>query len=100
MKIDGHAKEKEAMKEFHEGNRQEGIKIQDEFVAELREALKSQDHCSCKKPCKYHGKCVECVAIHRAHQEHLPNCFRSMVNEKIAVLSGLTEDTIVEDLSR
>ena len=100
MKIDGHEKEKEAMKEFHKGNRQEGIKIQDEFVAELREALKSQDHCSCKKPCKYHGKCVECVAIHRAHQEHLPNCFRSMVNEKIAVLSGLTEDTIVEDLSR
>lgn len=100
MIIDGHAKEKEAMEEFHKGNRQEGSKIQDEFVEELREALKTQDHCSCKKPCKYHGKCVECVAIHRAHREHLPNCFRSMVNEKIAVISGLTEDTLIEDLSR
>ena len=35
----------------------------------------------------------ECVAIHRAHQEHVPNCMRTMINQKIAVLSELTEHT-------
>ena len=97
MNIDGHEKEKAAMRAFHEGDRKKGYALQDEFVAELREALQSQDHCSCKKPCKYHGKCVECVAIHRAHREHLPNCFQSMINERVAAISALTEDSYVKE---
>ena len=98
MIIDGHEKEKEAMRAFHAGEREKGYALQDEFVRELREAFKGKDHCSCKKPCKYHGKCMECVSIHRAHREHLPNCFRSMVNERVAAISALTEDSYAEEL--
>lgn len=97
MKIDDNPIEKEAMEAFRQGNRVEGLKIQDRFVDTLHEAMKEQDHCSCKKACKYHGKCVECVAIHRAHQEHLPNCFRDMVNRKIKSLSELTEHTVLDN---
>ncbi|WIV13684.1 LPS biosynthesis protein [Proteiniborus sp. MB09-C3] len=100
MIIDGHPKEKEAMEAFHQGNRAEGLKIQDEFIEDLRDAMKTQDHCSCKKACKFHGKCIECVAIHRAHQDHLPNCFRIMVNQKILKISELTEHTIIDDLKK
>lgn len=101
MTIDGNPKEKKAMEAFHRGDRAEGLKIQDEFVDELRNALRSQDHCSCKKACKFHGKCIECVSIHRAHQDHLPNCFHIMVNQKLESLLQLTEyemnDTIQPD---
>lgn len=100
MIIDGNPKEKKAMEEFHKGNRAEGLKIQDEFVKDLRNAMKTQDHCSCTKACKFHGKCIECVAIHRAHEDHLPNCFHNMINKKIMNLSELTEHTITEDFNK
>ena len=93
MIIDGHSKEKEAMEAFKRGDNAEGVRLQDAFISEFREARKTQDHCPCREACKYHGKCVECVAIHRAHQDHLPYCFRTMVNEKIEALSALTEHT-------
>ena len=40
----------------------------------------------------------ECVAIHRAHQEHVPNCMRPILNSKIKVLSELTEHTIANEI--
>jgi hypothetical protein len=100
MKIDGNRKEKNAMKAFRLGNTVEGHMLQDEFVAEVRESLKTQDHCSCTAKCKYHGKCIECVAIHRAHREHLPYCFRDMVNDRIAAVSELTEHSIMYNLPK
>ena len=51
MKIEGNEKEIAAMKEFHKGNRREGLKLQEEFVAEFREAYKDKDHCHCQKGC-------------------------------------------------
>ena len=94
MDIDKNPLECKAMEAFRNGEQETGFMLQDEFVAQLRESIKSQDHCPCKKSaCKYHGNCLECVAIHRAHQEHLPVCFRDMVNERIQQLSTLTEDT-------
>lgn len=98
MIIDGNAKEKEAMSSFHAGDRKEGLRIQEEFAKAFREEYAEKDHCSCKKACRYHGNCKECVAIHRAHEEHLPNCFRNMVNKKISQISELTEHTIREEL--
>ncbi len=98
MVIDGNPKEKESMKAFHQGNRVEGQKLQEEFMAEFREEYKEKDHCSCKNACQYHGNCKECVAIHRAHQEHLPNCMRQMVNQKIKMLSELTEHTVANEI--
>jgi hypothetical protein len=96
MIIDGNQKEKAAMQAFNMGNKVEGQRLQDEFVAELLESIKTEDHCSCSVQCKYHGKCLECVAIHRAHREHLPCCFWDMVNDKIATLSELTEHSIID----
>jgi len=91
MKIDGNQKEKEAMFEFRRGNLQEGQRLQQEFVCEFREEYRDRDHCPCREACRYHGQCRECVAIHRAHQEHVPNCLRPLINRKLKDLSELTE---------
>lgn len=99
MIIDGNEIEKRAMKEFHLGNRKEGLRIQEEFASAFRTEYASKDHCSCTKACRYHGNCKECVAIHRAHQEHVPNCMRPLINKKIAVLSELTEHTYAKELT-
>ena len=40
MQIENHPKELAAMEEFQKGNRREGLKLQEEFVAEFREAYK------------------------------------------------------------
>lgn len=94
MVIENHPKELAAMEEFHKGNREEGLRLQEEFAAEFRKEYKEKDHCSCKKACRYHGNCRECVAIHRAHQEHVPNCMRPILNKKFKLLSELTEHTL------
>ena len=94
MIIEGNEKEIEAMEQFHKGNRQEGLRLQEEFAAAFREEYKDP----CKKACRYHGNCKECVAIHRAHQEHVPNCMRPIINAKIKLLSELTEHTIAEEI--
>lgn len=94
MIIDGNPKEKEAMAAFHRGDRPEGLRLQEEFAAAFRVEYREKDHCPCKKACRYHGNCKECVAIHRAHQEHVPNCMRDMLNQKIRQLSQLTEHSI------
>ena len=80
MVIENHPKELAAMEEFHKGNREEGLRLQEEFAAEFRK--------------EYHGNCRECVAIHRAHQEHVPNCMRPILNKKFKLLSELTEHTL------
>ena len=98
MMIENNPKELAAMKEFHKGNRPEGLRLQEEFAAEFREEYKDKDHCPCKKACRYHGNCKECVAIHRAHQEHVPNCLRPMLNKKIKLLSELTEQSLADEI--
>ena len=98
MKIEGNEIEKAAMAEFHKGNRAEGLRLQEEFAAQFRQEYKEKDHCPCQKACRYHGNCKEGVAIHRAHQEHVPNCMREMLNKRIRLLSELTEHTIAREI--
>lgn len=98
MKIDENEKEIAAMEQFHMGNRPEGLRLQEEFAAAFREEYKDKDHCPCKKACRYHGNCKECVAIHRAHQEHVPNCMRPMLNKKIKSMSELTEHSLADEI--
>ena len=93
MIIENNAKELAAMQEFHNGNRQEGLRLQEEFAAQFRAEYADKDHCPCRKACRYHGNCKECVAIHRAHQEHVPNCMRPMLNKKIKALQDLQAAT-------
>ena len=52
MIIEGNQKEIDAMKEFHKGNRKEGLRLQEEFASAFREEFKDKDHCSCKKACR------------------------------------------------
>ena len=98
MMIENNPKELAAMQEFHKGNRQEGLRLQEEFAADFREEYRHRDHCPCQKACRYHGNCKECVAIHRAHQEHVPNCMRPMLNRKLKLLSELTEHTLAREI--
>ena len=77
MKIEYNEKEIAAMAEFHKGNRAEGLRLQEEFAAEFRK---------------------EYAAIHRAHQEHVPNCMRPMINKKLKILSELTEHTLANEI--
>ena len=93
----GNPIEKAAMEQFHKGNRQEGLRIQEEIrgLPVPSEEYKDKDHCPCKKACRYHGNCKECVAIHRAHQgARVPNCMRDLINQKLRALSELTEHTL------
>ena len=38
------------------------------------------------------------VAIHRAHQEHVPNCMRPLINKKLKLMSELTEHTLANEI--
>ena len=98
MIIDGNLKEKEAMAAYHRGDRMEGRRLQNEFITEFHEEYDKKDHCPCRKACRTHGNCKECVAIHRAHQEHVPNCMREMLNQKIRLLSELTEHSVASEI--
>ena len=40
MIIEGNEKEIEAMEQFHKGNRQEGLRLQEEFASAFREEYK------------------------------------------------------------
>ena len=98
MIIEGNPIQKEAMDAFHKGDRTEGLRLQEEFAATFRREYREKDHCPCQKACRYHGNCKECVAIHRAHQEHVPNCMRPLINKKLKSLSELTEHTIANEI--
>ena len=89
MTIDDNELEKLAMEAFRKGNDREGHQLQNRFLAEVHAS--GQDHCSCTTKCPHHGKCADCVVIHRGHQDHLPNCFHPMVNRRIAAVSALAE---------
>jgi len=48
--------------------------------------------CSCPKTaCEWHGKCVECVTLHRYAKKHIPNCLQQFVNEKIKAIADIGE---------
>ena len=89
MTIDKHEMEMRAMDLFKQGKSKEASQLQDEFLKVVKES--GEDHCTCPGKCKFHGKCVECVTIHRGHSDHLPHCFRNMVNERLEGLSALSE---------
>lgn len=87
--IDDNTLEKKAMALFKKGEIRKATQLQNEFLAKVKASGK--DHCTCPERCRHHGKCQECVIIHRGHGDHLPFCFRDMVNKRIDNLSGLTE---------
>ena len=91
--IDDHPLEIEAMDLFKKGDSATARKLQERFLKEVRDS--GEDHCTCPAACKHHGKCVECVIIHRGHGDHVPHCFREMVNRRLEPLSELTEHSFI-----
>lgn len=89
MNIDDNEQEMGAMDLFRSGNLKEARKMQDDFLKAVKAS--GQDHCTCPEACKFHGKCVECVTLHRGHGDHLPHCFGNMLNKRIEKLSELSE---------
>jgi len=87
--IDEHPTQKRVLELFRQGRRKEAPRLQDEFLRQVKAS--GEDHCPCRTPCKFHGKCVECVITHRGHGDHLPYCFRRMVNRRMEAISALTE---------
>jgi hypothetical protein len=89
MKIDENETARDAMECFRKNCNKKGEDLLKDFLNDVKQS--GQDYCSCKEKCRYHGKCMQCVIIHRGHGDHLPECFYNMINKKIGVLSELTE---------
>ena len=98
MQIDNNELELESMKMFKSGDKVRAHELEDKFIEQFRESKRrGEDHCSCTvKTCKHHGRCMDCIAIHRGHRDHLPNCLHSMANEKLKSLVSLTESKLDE----
>ncbi len=90
--VDSHDLEIRAMELFRRGEPEKASRLQDQFLEEVMGS--GEDLCPCPGNCKYHGRCVECVMIHRGHGDHLPHCFREMVNKRVRGLSALTEHSL------
>ena len=65
MKIDGNELATLQNDLDRRGQKQEAWKVKQEFLKQVRE---SGDHCPCQEKCPYHGKCFECVTLHRGHR--------------------------------
>ena len=56
--------------------------------------------CTCPNTlCDWHGKCKECVALHRYHGDHVPVCLQPIIAEKISALAGTAEMETVKKKS-
>lgn len=65
-----------------------------ELIKGLRIIVSNPENqkCSCPKiKCEWHGKCVECVTLHRYNKDHVPNCFQQFINEKIKAIASIGE---------
>ena len=87
--IDDNPLEIRAMELFKQREGAKARELQEAFLAEVKAS--GEDHCTCPGGCKYHGDCVQCVILHRGHGDHLPHCFRVMLNRRLQALSGLSE---------
>jgi len=48
--------------------------------------------CTCPNTlCDWHGKCKECVALHRHHNDHIPVCLQPLISDKIKALAAVAE---------
>lgn len=48
--------------------------------------------CTCPNTlCDWHGKCKECVALHRHHNDHIPICLQPTIDDKLKALVGVAE---------
>ena len=60
-------------------------------------ADKSLDECPCTVACEWHGKCFECIKIHRIKGKHVPNCLQYIFQDKLNDLAKCVECKVVDD---
>ena len=88
FRIDDNPEYKKSIRLFKEGEYEKVRQMEKKFV---EEALQLKDHCPCTEACRWHGKCKECVIIHRGHQDHLPKCMQPILLKQIKGLAHLAE---------
>ena len=48
--------------------------------------------CTCLNTyCEWHGKCKECVALHRHFGKHIPACLQPILRDKITAVAETVE---------
>lgn len=48
--------------------------------------------CTCTQTlCEWHGRCRECIALHRYYQDHVPACLHPFINDKIRAIARIGE---------
>jgi hypothetical protein len=65
-----------------------------ELIQLCREKIASGKYNKCSCPeikCEWHGKCQECVIIHRAFEEHVPHCMKPILRNKIKAIAQTIE---------
>ena len=78
------------------------MKTKEEYYASVlsnRElaASKKVAACTCPHPlCDWHGRCTECVALHRYRKNHVPFCLQPIIAKKLQALAGTIEMAMVK----
>jgi hypothetical protein len=70
-----------------------------DFVKNFQDFIKSGNYpkCPCPKTyCGWHGKCFECVLLHRHQGRHVPNCLNHILADKIKSLAETAELEVSE----
>lgn len=70
-----------------------------DLILKNRELAKDPEvlRCTCTQTlCEWHGRCRECVALHRYHKDHVPACIQPFINEKFKELVKIGELIAVE----
>jgi hypothetical protein len=65
-----------------------------EAIQASRELIRSGRYTECpcsQSRCEWHGKCFECVMIHRTKKRHLPECLQPIIRESIQDLARTCE---------
>lgn len=92
--IDDNPEYKKAIDLFKQGEYEKVRQIEKEFI---EGALQEKDHCPCTVACRWHGKCKECVMLHRGHQDHLPKCMQGILLKQLQGVAHLAEIEVPEE---
>jgi len=66
----------------------------EQIVLKNRELAANPEIIKCTCPntlCDWHGKCKECVALHRYHNDHIPVCLQGIIDDKLKALVNAAE---------
>lgn len=70
-----------------------------EYTLEKRKIVADPKNTRCTCPntlCDWHGKCKECVALHRYKNEHIPVCLKPVFRDTLQSLLGIFDLSATE----